>query len=140
MMQMNKILRLSVGAGLPRPAPIMNFNKIIWYTKRERMESSKEKSMPKHLTLELSQEQRAELVKHRNTDPLPYLRERCAAMLKIADGMTAAAVARAGLLRRYDPDAIYEWRRRYLAQGLPGLRIQAGRGRKPAFSPSASSH
>jgi hypothetical protein len=104
------------------------------------MEASKENPMPKHLTLELSQEQRAELVKHRNTDPLPYLRERCAAMLKIADGMTPATVAHSGLLRRYDPDAIYEWRRRYLAQGLAGLRIQAGRGRKPAFSPCAHSH
>jgi hypothetical protein len=103
------------------------------------MESSKEKPMPKHLTLELSQEQRAELVKHRNTDPLPYLRERCAAMLKIADGITAAEVARAGLLRHYDPDAIYEWRRRYVDEGLQGLRIRAGRGRKPAFSPCASS-
>lgn len=95
--------------------------------------------MPKHLTLELSTEQRAELIKQRNSAPLPYLRERCAAMLKIADGMTPAAVARCGLLRRYDPDAIYEWRRRYLQEGLPGLRIKAGRGRKPAFSPCAGS-
>jgi hypothetical protein len=95
--------------------------------------------MPKHLTLELSQEQRAELIKHRNTDPLPYMRERCAALLKIADGLTVAAVARSGLLRRYDPDALYEWRRRYLVNGLTGLRIHAGRGRKPAFSPCARS-
>ena len=91
--------------------------------------------MPKHLTLKLSEEQRAELIKHRNTNPLPYLRERCAAMLKIADGQTPAEVARQGLLRRYDPDALYEWRRRYLAQGIQGLRIRPGRGRKPAFSP-----
>ena len=94
--------------------------------------------MPKHLTLELSAEQRAELIKHRNTDPWPYMRERCAAMLKIADGMKAAEVARTGLLRRYDPDAIYEWRRRYVQAGLQGLRIRAGRGRKPVFSPCLS--
>lgn len=95
--------------------------------------------MPKHLTLDLSAEQRAELIKQRNTNALPYMRERCAAMLKIAAGMTPAEVARTGLLRHYDPDAIYEWRRRYMDEGLQGLRIRAGRGRKPAFSPCASS-
>src|SRR5207248_7621108 len=28
-----------------------------------------------------------------------------------------------------------KWAKRYLAQGLPGLADQPGRGRKPAFSP-----
>ena len=94
--------------------------------------------MPKHLTLELSPEQRAELIDHRDHDRLPYLRERCAALLKIADGWTAAEVARFGLHRSYDPDAIYAWRQRYLAEGRDGLLIRPGRGRKPAFSPSRS--
>ena len=91
--------------------------------------------MPKRVTLSLSEEQRRELIAHRDHDRLPYLRERCAALLKIADGWRASEVARVGLLRRYDPDAIYEWRKRYLADGIKGLKIQAGRGRKPAFSP-----
>ena len=91
--------------------------------------------MPKRLTLDLSEEQRAELIDHRDHDRLPYMRERCAALLKIADGWVAAEVARTGLHRRYDPDAIYAWRRRYLAEGIAGLKMQAGRGRKPAFSP-----
>ncbi len=91
--------------------------------------------MPKRLALDLSAAQRAELIGHRDHDRLPYLRERCAALLKIADGWIASEVARIGLHRRYDPDAIYEWRRRYLAVGIAGLKMQAGRGRKPAFSP-----
>jgi hypothetical protein len=91
--------------------------------------------MPKRLTLELTEEQRAELIDHRDHDRLPYMRERCAALLKIADGWIAAQVAQMGLHRSYDPDAIYEWRKRYLAQGIEGLVIREGRGRKPAFSP-----
>jgi hypothetical protein len=94
--------------------------------------------MPKRVTLSLSEEQRRELINHRDHDRLPYLRERCAALLKIADGWVAAEVARMGLLRSYDPDAIYEWRKRYLASGIKGLKIRAGRGRKPAFSPCGS--
>jgi hypothetical protein len=38
-------------------------------------------------TLELSEQQRAELEDLRDHSPLPYLRERAAALLKIADGM-----------------------------------------------------
>lgn len=91
--------------------------------------------MPKRLTLELTVHQRAELLHHRDHDALPYMRERCAALLKIADGWIASEVARLGLHRRHDPDVIYDWYQRYQAEGLPGLKIRAGRGRKPAFSP-----
>ena len=92
--------------------------------------------MPKPLTLELTEAQRAELLEHRDRDRRHYMNERCAALLKIADGWVPAQVASFGLHRRYDPDAIYEWRRRYLAEGIKGLEIRPGRGRKPAFSPS----
>ena len=88
-------------------------------------------------TLELSAEQRAELEDLRDHSPLPYLRERAAALLKIAGGMPALEVARHGLLRARDSDTIYRWLGRYRTQGLEGLRIRKGRGRKPAFSPSA---
>lgn len=94
--------------------------------------------MPKRLILELTEHQRAELVDHRDHDRRPYMRERCAALLKIADGWIASEVARIGLHRRYDPDAIYEWRKRYLTEGIDGLKIREGRGRKPAFSPCGS--
>jgi transposase len=88
-------------------------------------------------TLELSAEQHAELEDLRDHSPLPYLRERAAALLKVADGMPPLEVARHGLLRPRDSDTIYRWLGRYRTQGLDGLRIRTGRGRKPAFSPSA---
>ena len=87
--------------------------------------------------LTLDPAQRRELVALRDAAPTPYLRERAAALLKVADGMPAAAVARAGLLRPRQPDTVYRWLRRYRAAGAAGLRDRPGRGRTPAFSPSA---
>lgn len=86
--------------------------------------------------LDLSPAERADLETLRDTAPLPYLRERAAALLKIADGAVAAEVARTGLLRPRQPDTVYAWLHRYRAAGLAGLTIRPGRGRKPAFSPS----
>ena len=91
--------------------------------------------MPKHWNLTLSAEQRAQLEDLRDHDPLPYLRERAAALLKVADGMKAAHVAASGLYRPRKPDTLYRWLSSYQREGLPGLRIKAGRGRKPAFFP-----
>ena len=87
--------------------------------------------------LSLTREQRTTLEQLRDHGPRPYLRERAAALLKIAAGQRAAVVARRGLLRRRDPDTLYDWLDRYQAAGLAGLYIRRGRGRKPAFSPSA---
>lgn len=66
-----------------------------------------------------------------------YLRERAAAILKVADGLVAAEVARTGLLRPRDPDTVYRWLDRYATEGIAGLTVRPGRGRKPAFSPCA---
>lgn len=88
------------------------------------------------LQLELTAEQRAELERLRDTSPRPYLRERAAALLKSADGASPTAVARSGLLRRRKYHTVVAWLRRYQADGLVGLVIRPGRGRKPAFSPS----
>jgi transposase len=65
----------------------------------------------------------------------PYLRERASAILQVADGQTGAWVARKGLLRPRKPDTIYEWLNRYEDEGLDGLVIRDGRGRKPAYEP-----
>jgi hypothetical protein len=51
--------------------------------------------MPKHRTLTLTDEQRQELIATRDHGKPAYLRERCAALLKVADGAKAAHVARA---------------------------------------------
>jgi hypothetical protein len=72
-------------------------------------------------SLALPDEERAALLYHRDHDPKPYVRERCAAVLKIADGQAPHAVATAGLLRPRDPDTVYAWLDYYQAEGLPGL-------------------
>lgn len=69
----------------------------------------------------------------RDTDKRPYLRERAAALLKIADGWSAHGVAREGLLKARHPDTVYAWLTRYEREGLGGL-IQRPRGHR-GFSP-----
>lgn len=86
--------------------------------------------------LVLTDDLRQEMGRMRDTAAKPYLRERAATLLKIADGTPAAVVARERLLRPRAPDTVYAWLNRFEAQGLAGLTIQPGRGRKPAFSPT----
>ncbi len=62
-----------------------------------------------------------ELVDHRDHDPRPYVRERCSAILKIAEGHAAHWVAQNGLLKARDPDTIYDWLNVYEAEKLAGL-------------------
>jgi transposase len=93
--------------------------------------------MAEPLTIELRPEQRRELGYARDHHEKPYVRERASAILKIADGMSGRQVALYGLLKERDPDSVYGWFHSYQAEGLEGLMIKPGRGRKPAFSPSA---
>lgn len=46
-------------------------------------------------------------------------------------------VAAKGLLQTHTEEAVSEWIDRYLEEGLTGLEVRKGRGRKPAFSPCA---
>ena len=85
--------------------------------------------------LSLSKADRAALARLRATSPKPYLRERAAALLQIADGASARHVARHGLLQPRHPDTVYRWLDRYQTDGLNGLTMRPGRGRKPAFPP-----
>ena len=93
--------------------------------------------MAKPLTIDLTGEQQRELEYARDHHKLAYVRERASAVLKIADGMSGRQVALRGLLKRRKTDTVYDWFHRYEAEGLAGLKIKSGRGRKPAFSPSA---
>jgi hypothetical protein len=77
--------------------------------------------MPPRRTLELTEPHRQDLLHSRDHDPRPYVRERCAALLKVADGQTAHAVARHGLLKPRDPDTVYSWLNHYQEAGLEGL-------------------
>lgn len=88
------------------------------------------------LTIELSGEERRELEQARDHHALPYMREKAAAILKIANGQSGRAVALHGLLRHRRTDTVYQWVHRYRTEGLAGLLVRGGRGRKPAFSPS----
>lgn len=87
---------------------------------------------------QLSAEERRELEWVRDKHDKPYMRERAAAILKIDAGQSAHHVARYGLLKARQPDTVYRWRDRYEEGGIAGLLVRKGRGRKPAFSPSAA--
>lgn len=87
--------------------------------------------MPQRRTLSLTDEQRQALLHHRDHDPRPAVRERCAALLKVADGQSPYAVARHGLLRPRDPDTVYAWLDHFQGQGLPGLLAHLHGGARP---------
>jgi Winged helix-turn helix len=84
--------------------------------------------------LSLSESERQTLEQARDHHPTPYMRERAAALLRIAAGEAAYHVAMAGVLRARDPDTLYTWLGRYEREGLAGLfNHRQGRG----FPPSA---
>jgi hypothetical protein len=91
--------------------------------------------MAAKLHVDLTAEQRQQLVSIRDRHPKPYVRERAAAILKIADGSSGLSVAAHGLLRSHKQETIYAWFHRYIDEGTAGLLVRAGRGRKPAFFP-----
>ena len=86
-------------------------------------------------TLALCPAQRLTLQCARDHHPKPYVRERAAAILKVADGWPVRRVAEIGLLKIHREETVSAWLDRYQQQGIAGLRVSAGRGRKPAFSP-----
>ncbi len=87
----------------------------------------------KKRSLRLDPEQRRDLEQMRDHDPAPYKRERAAALLKIADGQSAHAVAASGLLKRRQAETLYKWLNAYQALGVEGL-VQKPRRRRD-FSP-----
>jgi hypothetical protein len=93
--------------------------------------------MPKRRYLNLKSDDVRDLKAIRDRHPKAYMRERATALLKINSGTSPHQVALHGLLKPRDPDTIYAWMDRWEAEGLAGMEIHPGRGRKPAFSPSA---
>lgn len=75
-------------------------------------------------TLDLTDSQRTTLQEARDHDARPFVRERSAAILKIADGASPHWVARHGLLRPRDPDTVYGWLNRYETMGFVGLLVR----------------
>jgi hypothetical protein len=92
--------------------------------------------MPTRYQLVLSEEQVKELTWTRDHHAVAYLRVKAAALLKVAQGESVSQVACSGLLKPVDRHTIKDWIIRYQQDGLSGLKVQTGRGRKPVFSPS----
>ena len=91
----------------------------------------------RQVSLQAAQAQ--ELLWTRKHHPKAYVRERAAAILKVAAGTSMRQVAAHGLLQTRTEEAVSQWLDRYLEEGLTGLLVRKGRGRKPAFSPCAGS-
>ena len=91
--------------------------------------------MPKRRYFQPTEAEIVELEMVRDHHEKPYMREKASALLKIAAGQSPHQVALTGLHKERDPDTIYSWLRRYEREGVSGLVVQEGRGRKPAFSP-----
>jgi hypothetical protein len=87
----------------------------------------------KAISLKLEPYQTKTLEQMRDRHPVPYLREKAAALLKIANGQSLAEVAQHGLLKKRKPDTIRGWVHAYQRYGLAGL-YQRHR-RKRSFSP-----
>jgi len=92
--------------------------------------------MTKPLELNLTEEERTALEEIQNHDPKPYMRERASALLKISSGLSGRMVAFSGLNKKRALNTVYGWFHRYKGEGIEGLKIRPGRGRKPSFSPS----
>src|SRR6185436_19777332 len=86
-------------------------------------------------TLELTDQQRAELERIRDRDHRAYMRECAAALLKVAAGYSARHVAMHGLNKPRQADTVYRWLSKYNSGGLQAL-VHKPRGHR-GFSPSA---
>lgn len=81
--------------------------------------------------LVLSEAARVTLEAMRDRHPIPYLRERASALLRVAAGDMPTTVARHGLRPR-DPRTIRAWCQAFTTDGLGGLYQPP---RRRAFSP-----
>ena len=73
------------------------------------------------LLLRLDESEMLTLQEGARHHPHPQARERCAALLKVAQGHAPHWVAKHGLLIERDPDSIYQWLRYYKEGGLAAL-------------------
>src|SRR5258708_38469796 len=68
---------------------------------------------------------------------LAYVRVKAAGILKVRQGQSMRQVAKSGLLKSVRRETVKAWIVRSQHDGVAGLLVQPGRGRKPAFSPCA---
>ena len=93
--------------------------------------------MPRTRRVILTTQQFQELQQERDHSLLPYVRVRAAAILKVAEGFSVREVALHRLLKPVKPDLVHAWITRYEVEGLQGLYIREGRGRKKERMKSA---
>jgi hypothetical protein len=101
--------------------------------------------MPAAYRLELGEVERVTLAEMSKQHPKAYRRERAAAVLKVANGMSIRQVAEVGCLRRREWETVAKWVKGYEQHGWRGLSWRGGRGRKRRFcargdSGSAGAH
>ena len=85
--------------------------------------------------LELNEAERHDLEAQRDHAKAPYLREKAAALLKIADGSSATLVARTGLHKPRRPETVLSWLAYYREHRALPIRPATRR----AFSPTGQS-
>jgi transposase len=91
--------------------------------------------MAKARQVVLTAQQKRELMWARDHHQKAYLRTKAAAIIKVAAGQAMRQVAEHGLLKSVKEEVVSDWIDRYESEGLSGLLVRKGRGRKPAFSP-----
>jgi hypothetical protein len=79
--------------------------------------------MPELITICLMPEQEEQLKQIRDTHKDAYMRERAAAIIKVAQGMSPRQVALNGLLKTRKPDTVYDWIERFQSEGIVGLSV-----------------
>jgi len=94
--------------------------------------------MSSPFSIELAPAQVQELEQVRDHHPKAYVRVKAAGILKVWSGASRRQVAKSGLLKPVRRETVQRWIVRYQHEGVAGLLVQTGRGRKPAFSPCAS--
>ena len=95
--------------------------------------------MPAAYGLELGEVEGQTLEEMSKHHPKAYMRERAAALLKVARGMSIRQVAEVGCLKRREWETVAKWVKGYEQHGLRGLYLRAGRGRKRRFCASRGS-
>jgi transposase len=78
--------------------------------------------------MNLTDQQRKELQGFARRGEPAYLRRKVLLLLNLGHGQTVTQVAKVLQVTRR---TVYSWQNRFLEQGLTGLRVREGRGRKP---------
>jgi transposase len=77
--------------------------------------------------MEITEQQRKELDHVARCGQPAYIRRKALVVLNLSEGRSISEVA---TIFRVSRPSVYEWRRRYLDEGVDGLRVRPGRGRK----------